>query len=291
MRRTPWKVLAMVGLGALAAVWIGLTAASAAEDRKPERIVSLSGSLTETVVALGLGDELVGVDLSSLRPAEVVRKLPRLGSPRAVPLESVLNVGPTVVIAYDDLEPRETVPQLQSLGIRTILLPRHRTVESARLKFLAIADGLGVPERGRALVAEIDRDLAWPEGKPEPDKRVRALFVQTMGSGPLMIGGDATSATSLLEAAHVANAVSGFEGYRPFNVEAMIAVNPEAVVILKRALDRVGGIDGLAAMPGLAETDAVRQRRIVVSDDAAFLGLGPGVGRAVRELREAMYGR
>ncbi|MBN2752286.1 MAG: hypothetical protein JXQ84_06210, partial [Rhodospirillaceae bacterium] len=55
----------------------------------PVRIVSLSGSLTEIVVHLGFGDQLVGVDRSSLRPPDVVRRLPRVGSPRAVSIESV----------------------------------------------------------------------------------------------------------------------------------------------------------------------------------------------------------
>ncbi|MGE4529681.1 MAG: hemin ABC transporter substrate-binding protein [Rhodospirillaceae bacterium] len=267
-----------------------LCAAASARAAAPMRIVSLSGSLTEVVARLGFADRLVGVDRSSLRPHEVVARLPRVGTPRAVSIESVLAVSPTLVIAYDDLEPRETLERLRALSIAVVEVPRRRTVDAVRDKVTRIAAGLGVPEKGAALWAEISRDLAWPVGKARPSPRLRALFIQTMGSGPLMVAGEETAAAALLEAAEVENAVSGFTAYRPLNPEAAAAANPDAVIILRRAYDRIGGLAGLAALPGMGETAAVRHRRIVVADDSAYLGLGPGAGEAVRQLREALYG-
>ncbi|SBV93192.1 Periplasmic binding protein [uncultured Alphaproteobacteria bacterium] len=280
----------MRGRGLALAAAVALATMATADARAEERIVSLGGSLTETVAALGLGDAIVGVDQSSLRPPEVAKRAPRVGSPRAVPLEAILAVSPTVVVAYDDLDPPGVLPGLRGLGVRVVTVPRRPDVDTARRKVLAIAEGLGVPERGRHLLAEIDRDLAWPEAKPRPARKVRVLFVQSMGSGPLMISGTGTSAAALMEAAGVENAVTAFAGYRPLNAEAALAVDPEAIVILKRALERIGGLSGLAATPGLGDTKAVRENRVVVSDDAAFLGLGPGLGKAVRDLREAVYG-
>lgn len=263
----------------------------AATAQAGERIVSLGGSITETVAALGFADAIVGIDQSSLRPPEVTKRVPRVGSPRSVPLEAILAVSPTVVVTYADLQPPEAIPSLKSLGIRVVTVPRRPDVEAARQKVLAIAEGLGAPERGRALLAEIDRDLAWPHALPRPARKARVLFIQSMGNGPLMISGTGTTAAALLEAAGVDNAVTAFEGYRPLNAEAMLAIDPDTIVILKRALDRIGGPAGLAASPGLGDTRAVRENRLVMSDDAAFLGLGPGFGVAVRELREAVYGR
>lgn len=268
-----------------------IAAMGGAHAAAPMRIVSLSGSLTEVVARLGFADRLVGVDRSSLRPREVVARLPRVGSPRAVSIESVLAVAPTVVISYDDLEPRETLDRLRTLGIAVVEVPRRRTVDSVRDKVSRIAAGLGVPEKGDALWAEIAGDLTWPAGKPKPSPRLRGLFIQTMGNGPLMVAGEETAAAALLEAAEVENAVSGFTAYRPLNPEAAAAADPEAVIILRRAYDRIGGFAGLAALPGMGETTAIRMRRVVVADDSAYLGLGPGTGEAVRQLREALYGR
>ncbi len=260
-------------------------------EPSPMRIVSLSGSLTEIVAELGFADRLVGVDRSSLRPPELVRRLPKVGSPRSVSIESVLAVSPTMVIAYDDMQPTETLAKLGDLGVVVILVMRRSSVESAREKVLRVAEGLGVPEKGQALVAAIDRDLAWPSGKPKPDRRLRALFIQTMGNGPLMVAGGNTAAEALMAVAEVDNAVHGFEAYRPLNPEAAAAANPDVIIILRRALERVGGEEGLAAMPGLGEPPAICEHRIVIADDSAFIGLGPTTGASVRHLREAVYGR
>ncbi len=255
------------------------------------RIVSLSGSLTEVVVDLGLADRLVAVDRSSQLPAEVTRKLPKVGGPRSVSVESVLAVSPTVVVCYADVKPAETMSLLQGLGVKVVAVPRAATVAGAREKIRIVAEGLGRGDQGRDLLAGIDRDLAWPEALPRPAKPLRGLFIYTMGNGPLMVAGRNTGAEAVMAAAMVDNAVVGFADYRPLNAEALVAADPDVVIILKRALARVGGLDGLLAMPGMKESGAVRNGRIVVDDDAAYIGLGPTIGATVRRLREAAYGR
>ncbi len=281
-----WKRFLSAMLTCLMMVWTVPTLA----DSSAMRIVSLGGSLTETIVALGLADALVGVDRSSVRPPEVVNKLPRTGTLHSIPLEAVLSMSPTVVVAYDDLQPPEVLPSLRSLGIQVVSVSHRSDIATARQKILDISSGLGVAERGKALLAKIDKDLAWPDGKPQPQHKARVLFIQSMGSGPLRISGTETKAAALLAAAGVDNAVTAFSGYRPLNTEAMLSINPDVIVILKRTLERIGGLSGLKALPGMRDIQAIQNNRIVVSDDSAFLGMGPGFGAAVRQLREAVYG-
>jgi iron complex transport system substrate-binding protein len=257
----------------------------------PMRIVSLSGSLTEIVAELGLADRLVGVDRSSLRPVEATRRLPKVGGPRSVSVESVLAVSPTVVVAYEDVQPAETLPRLGSLGVKVVAARRLSTVDGAKEKIRTLAEGLGRAERGREILDAIDRNLVWPAGKPEPARRLRAVFIYTMGNGPLMVSGSGTGAEALMAAAKVDNAVTGFTDYRPLNAEALAAADPDIVILLDRALERIGGRDGLAAMPGMRESGALRDGRIVVDDESAYIGMGPSIGAAVRTLREAAYGR
>ncbi len=270
------------------AFFLAIPSASA---EPPMRIVSLSGSLTEIVADLGLADRLVGVDRSSLRPVEVTRRLPKVGGPRSVSVESVLAVSPDAVVCYDEVQPAETLSRLKSLGVKVVTTRRHATVEGALRKIQDLAEGLDREEKGRELTAAIARDVAWPEGKPEPARRLRGVFIYTMGNGPLMVSGTGTGAEALMAAAKVDNAVSGFSDYRPLNAEALAAADPDVVIILSRALERIGGREALAAMPGLRESGAIRDNRIVVDDESAYIGMGPMLGAAVRTLRETAYGR
>ncbi len=256
-----------------------------------QRIVSLSGSLTEAIATIGMGDKLVGVDRSSLRPRDVVGHLPRVGSPRAVSMESLLAVNPDTVVAYDDLEPKNAIEHLKSLNIHVITVPRLRTIESARDKFTTIATGLGAKSAGEKLVANIDADLAWPANKQPPKQRKHGLFIQTMGNGPFMVAGQDTSAEALMTAARIDNAVQGVSKYKPLNIEAAATAEPDIIIILSRALQRMGGLDGLKELPSLKYSPAVLNNKILVVDSAAFLGLGPTLGKEVRRLRELAYGK
>ena len=90
----------------------------------------------------------------------------------------------------------------------------------------------------------------------------------------------------MLALASCDNAVTGYHGYKPLSGEAMIAAAPDVLVVPERALEPLGGWDGVAALPGVAETPAGQQRRFVAVDDVLLLGFGPRLGQAITELAE-----
>ena len=61
------------------------------------RIVVLNGDITEVVFALGLGDNVVGVDTSATYPTEAL-ELPKIGYQRSLSAEGILSMAPSVVI-------------------------------------------------------------------------------------------------------------------------------------------------------------------------------------------------
>lgn len=72
-----------------------------------------------------------------------------------------------------------------------------------------------------------------------------------------------------------------FEALSP---ETVIAAQPDILLVLEKGLESVGGEEGLLNIPGLAETPAGRNRRIVAMDDLYLLGLGPRTGQALADL-------
>ena len=84
------------------------------------RLVTLAGAVTETVYALGLGDHVVGVDASSLYPAEVQEK-PQVGYFRQTSAEGILSLGPTLVLAPASMGPPAVVEQLRTAGVPVLL--------------------------------------------------------------------------------------------------------------------------------------------------------------------------
>ncbi|MGB1014847.1 MAG: hemin ABC transporter substrate-binding protein, partial [Nannocystaceae bacterium] len=54
-------------------------------------------------------------------------------------------------------------------------------------------------------------------------------------------------------------------------------------------LESIGGIDGLLTIPGVAQTPAGQERKIVAIDDLKLLGFGPRADAALLELFRGLH--
>ncbi|MCJ9710342.1 ABC transporter substrate-binding protein, partial [Bordetella hinzii] len=110
-------------LGAALAACLVLPAQAA------ERVVTLGGSVTEIVYALGKGDMLVGDDLSSIYP-DAATRLPRVGYYRSVPVEGVLALKPDLVLASDQSGPPDALKRLADVGVTVLRISDEPSVQS-----------------------------------------------------------------------------------------------------------------------------------------------------------------
>jgi iron complex transport system substrate-binding protein len=253
------------------------------------RIVSLGGSVTEIVYALGSGDAVVGVDASSLYP-EAARELPDVGYFRRIPAEGVLSLEPTVVLASAETGPPETLDQLRSAGVEVYVIPEESSVDGAREKIRSIASVLDRREAADRLIRNMEADLDEARRlRSSSDREPRVLFVYARGAGTMQVAGRGTSAEAMIELAGAENAVTEFEGFKPMSAESVAAAEPDVILMLDRGLDSIGGIDGLLDEPGVALTPAGENRRIVAMDDLLMLSFGPRLGEAVRTLTRKLH--
>ena len=87
----------------------------------PQKIVTLSGNVTETVFTLGLGGKVVGVDASSVYPEEATQK-EQVGYHRRVSAEGILSLGPDLIIATSDSGPPNVIEQIKASGVPIAIL-------------------------------------------------------------------------------------------------------------------------------------------------------------------------
>ncbi|NBB75029.1 MAG: ABC transporter substrate-binding protein [Bacteroidetes bacterium] len=253
------------------------------------RIVTVGGSVTEIVYALGTGDQVVGVDASSVYPEAATEK-PSVGYFRQLPAEGVLSLNPSLVLALEGTGPPTVLDQLRSAGVRTEVITDAPTVASAEQKIRTIAELLGRTAQGDTLVQQMKRDLAEARAlRQEATSAPRVLFIYARGSGSMNVAGRGTTAEAMIELAGARNAITGFEGFKPMTAEAVVSAAPDVLLLLTRGLDSVGGVDGLVDQPGIALTPAGENRRIVAMDDLLMLGFGPRLGTAVKELTVKLH--
>lgn len=264
-------------------------APAAAQVSAPRRIVTLGSSITEAVFALGAGDRVVGVDLSSLYP-ESAAALPRVGYYRQFSAEGVLGLRPDLVLASSEAGPAAALEQVRNAGVRLELLPAGEDLDAARGNITAAAAAIGQPEAAAEVLAALAADLAEADRlRARVTSRPRVLFIYARGPGRLLVAGRETTGAELVRLAAADNAGDALTGMRPWSAEAVVAAAPDFVVLPSRGLESLGGVPGLLALPGLAETPAGRARKVVTVDDLKLLGFGPRIGQGVRELLVALH--
>jgi iron complex transport system substrate-binding protein len=252
------------------------------------RVVVAGGALAETVHALGLADRLAGVDITSLYPAEIAA-LPKIGYLRSLGAEGILSLRPDLLLATPEAGPPAVLDQVRAAKVRVEAVAAPNTPEGVAEKIEAVAAALGVPERGRSVAERYRAD--WDAARAEVARyrdRPRVLFVLAHTGGSPMVAGRNTAADAMIALAGATNAGAGFEGYKPMTAEAVMAANPEILLITTQGVDELGGLGTLWEQPALRLTPAGRARRAVAMDSLYLLGFGPRLPQAVRELAHGL---
>lgn len=256
------------------------------------KIVAAGGAVTETIFALGEGARLVGVDISSLYPADQIAKIQKVGYIRQLSAEGVLSLGPKLILATEDIGPPPVVQQMRASKVPLFVIPSGNTVEGAKKRIEIIGSILGKEAEAKALVNGIEGKLKAVESyiaANRPAAPAKILFVYARGAGTLLASGSDTEADTMIKLVGAVNAVSGYKDYRPLTTEAAVAAKPDVILFMSGGLQSLGGIEGLKQIPALAATPALQNGRVIAMEDLYLLGFGPRLGDAALDLVKMVY--
>ena len=260
--------------------------------------IDISGTIASTVFALGLGDQVVGRDASTVfAGTEDLPVVTKTG--HTLNAEAILELAPTVVLTDTTIGPKEVRQQLRDAGIAVVVISSDRRLDTTDELVTEIAAALGVPSRGEALIqrldASVDETLAEiAEVVPADEaERARMLFLYVRGSANVYyIFGEDSGADSLIDAVGGVDVAAeiGWEGMKPMTAEALVAAQPDVLVMMTDGLESVGGIDGLIErIPAVAETPAGANRRVIDMADSEILSFGPRTADVIGALARALY--
>jgi iron complex transport system substrate-binding protein len=257
--------------------------------RDNSRIVSIGGAITEILYAIGLGQRVVAVDTTSTHPPEVLRDKPNVGYMRALSPEGVLGLNPSLILAMEGAGPPQAVTVLRAAGIPFVLVPDRFTGEGIVKKIALVAQAAGAPDRGKCLAAAVAADLeALAQVRHQIETPLRTTFLLSFVNNRAMVAGRATAADGIIKMAGATNAITGYEGYKPVNDEAIIAARPEFVLAMQRESHPLDA-KAVFSHPGFALTPAAKQQAFAAMDGLYLLGFGPRTARAARDLAATIY--
>lgn len=258
-----------------------------------DRIVPLTGGLSEIVFTLGLGKNVVARDITATFAQAAT--LPVITRAHDVSAEGVLSLHPTVVLADTSTGPAEAVQQIRDAGIPLVVLGPATRLGDVGPRIDAVAAALGVKASGDELRRRTaDRIAAVTGAVPAAagGRKPKVAFLYLRGTASVyLLGGAGSGADSLIEAVGAVDAGkdSGLaKDFTPITSEALAAAAPDVILVMTKGLDSVGGAEGLEKIPGVAQTPAGMDRRFVAIDDGTLLNFGPRTDRVLRQLADGI---
>jgi iron complex transport system substrate-binding protein len=249
-----------------------------------KRIITLNNTLTETVDALGLGKNLVAVDVTSTYPA-YVQKLPKASRNRSISAEGLLSFSPDIVLAAEGSVNKEIEYQLTAAGIKVVQIKQVYSPAGTYQLIKDVAAALQVQAKGATLIktlqARVNKTISFVKQHP---KKSKVLFVYARGTGVMMVAGKNTSVDAMISLAGGQNAVSGFNDFKPYTTEALVEANPDIILMFDFGFSSLGGTESIAKMPGMMQTNAGKNKRVVQMDSNLLVGFSTRLDQAILQL-------
>lgn len=255
------------------------------ESPKVSRVIALANGSAEIISALGLKRLLVGRDIASTDAD--LSSVPIVTSGHQVIPEKIIALNPDLVIIDKSTGPQNALDALRSAGIKVVTTPEAWTLADIPAKVTAIADAIGTPNGG----AQLNQLMSLKSPTQSPPYGTRIVFLYLRGGSAIyLIGGKGSGADSLISSIGAVD-VGAAQLKNPFNSltsEEMISLNPDVILVMTKGLASTGGVAGLIALPGVAQTQAGKKKRVIAVDDSLLLSFGPRTPNLLTKLQAAV---
>ncbi|OZM70520.1 ABC transporter substrate-binding protein [Amycolatopsis antarctica] len=257
-------------------------------ERRPQRIVSLSPAATETLYAVGAGEQVVAVDSASTFPADAPKS--ELSGLTLDP-EAIAAKSPDLVVVSADLDGK-LAAALGTTGIATLVLPDAPTLEAAYAQFALVGTATGHRAEGEDLARrtreDIDKIVADTPKPPAPLRYYHELDPSYYSVTSATFIGEVYGRFGLVNIADGGDP-NAAGGYPQLSAETIVQANP-SLIFLADGVCCGQTAETVAARPGWAAIDAVRDGGVVTVNDDIASRWSPRVTDFARAVSDAVAG-
>jgi iron complex transport system substrate-binding protein len=227
----------------------------------PRRVICLMPTVTDTVFALGAGDDVVAISDYTKYPAAALKK-PSVGDLINPSIETILSLHPDLVIGTQPKGPMEVTDQLERAGIPIFLVSPHgiagifQSIESVGMALNRTAQADALVQR---LQQRVDAVRARTKNLPAPRVFMPIWYdpITTIGKNAFI--------TEVIEAAGGHSVTDDLSTEWPqISMEVVLERAPDALLLVR------GGKTTLQVLqdrPGWSSMTAIKARRAYYVDD------------------------
>jgi iron complex transport system substrate-binding protein len=248
------------------------------------RIVCISKQYSEIIYALNAQADIVAVDVSSTYPPEI-KKLPTVGYHRALSVEAILAMKPTLILQDNNIGPEHVVKQLNDLHIPMKNFGKYQnTVDGTDSLIREMGAYFHKEKQADSLCKKLDSDMktALDNSKQYKDP-VKVLIIHFgQASNVYLLMTKKSNAGKMMEWAGGTMAVDDEKGMKQISPEVVAASDPDVILLTDFGYDRLGGSsEKISELPGVTATRAYKNNRIYRIEEHDVVYMGPRTGENV----------
>ena len=263
---------------------MGQTVEDAVEFTDDMTIISTAPSITEILFALGVGDQIAGVDASSNYPAEA-NDIEKIGDYSGFDIEKVIGLNPDIVFAGNGLQNEQILP-LTDAGINVVSVePTY--YEDIAQSILLIGEQIGKTEEAQVLIDEIDAVAAEVSAKSaEMAEHPTVYYAMTIGDSGYWTSGQGSFINSVIEMAGgtCVTANSDVE-WMEFSSEDLVAADPDVLIVSSWIAE-----EDLLADPVMSGLSAVINGNYLYISDDLINRPGPRITETMTIIQNYLLG-
>lgn len=244
------------------------------------RLVSAGTGVTELVLALDAGNELVAIDSTSYVP-DGLSHVAKLGYHRMLSAEGIIALSPTLVVGSDVMGPETTLNVLKQAHIQVVQLPATNDEPQLMSNVDTLGQLLNRPDNAIKLKQDLHQQLQSLADKKQQisdtGAQPKILFMLLQEGRGARVGGKGTAADTIIALSGAQN-IAEFDGYKSMSQEGILSLQPDIILLSKRSDKSTEQTNAQIAqelikeMPLLAHTPAGKNGHIQTLAPQALLG-------------------
>ncbi|MCG8568775.1 MAG: ABC transporter substrate-binding protein [Spirochaetes bacterium] len=251
-------------------------------SEKPQRIVSLAPSISETIAALGELELLVGRTDYCDFPAEIAG-IAAIGSLMNPNIEKIVELNPDLVIASTHFT-KESLEKLENLSIKTIILQAEKSFEGVYSIITNLGKIVDQNKAAQNIIKDMKKRVAIINKKVQAtSSRPKVYYVIGYGKGDYTAGGD-TFIHRLIEMAGGTNIAGDISGWR-YSLEKIIEKDPDYIFCSKYYQVK----EGLQTTNGYKDLRAVQNNQLYAIDNNLLDRQSPRLIEGLEEMVKILH--
>lgn len=255
-------------------------------DEAPKTIVSMMPSNTEILFALGLNEEIVGVNDYDDFPEEALEK-EKIGG-MEFNVEKIVSMQPDVVFAHESGlgSGEDGYQQIRDAGIKVFVVTNATNFDQTYTTIEQIGQATGKTEEAATIVEDMKAKVAEVVEKTSKVEDKKRVFIETSDAPDIYAPGKNTFMQEILDMIDAENVVTE-DGWAVISPEEIVSQNPDVIIVMYSYVPDI--IESVKNRDGFGDITAVKEDRVVQVDENLTSRTGPRLAQGLEEVAKAIY--